>query len=149
MITKPQKIYDRVFRLVSIRPRSVKEIKSWLSRKKIGEKSGQEVIDRLIKLELLDDRKFAEWWVEQRTNFSPRGRKILHYELRVKGMSKDIIEEVLDKAGIDEEKIASDLLEKKSSRWKDLPADVARQKISEFLARKGFSWEVVKKVLKR
>src|SRR3989344_2397768 len=61
-----QKSFDKVLRFAMIRPRSLKEVKDYLKRKYINESIHQYIIKRLIKLELLDDLKFAKWWVEQR-----------------------------------------------------------------------------------
>ena len=143
-----QKTLDKLLRFATLRPRSEKEIKDWLIRKKVHESIHSELFNKLKRLDLLDDEKFADWWVEQRQEFSPRAKRILYYELRIKGIKKEIIEEVLDGLTLDEEKIAKGLLEKKMYRWKNLEKREQKQKMSEFLARKGFEWEIIKKVLK-
>ena len=54
-----------------------------------------QVIVKLTDLDLLNDLKFAQWWVEQRVNASPRGNRALSAELFQKGLSRDIINQVL------------------------------------------------------
>jgi regulatory protein len=98
-------------------------------------------------LGLIDDEKFAQWWVEQRSLFKPRGKRALEMELRMKGIKKEVIGQVLSDIEVDEEKVARELLNKKSYRWKNLPKREARAKMSAFLARKGFNWEAIEKVL--
>ena len=49
---------------------------------------------------------------------------------------------------MNEEKIAKELLEKKMYRWKNLPKREASLKMTQFLARKGFGWDVIKKVVR-
>jgi regulatory protein len=98
-------------------------------------------------LDLIDDEKFAKWWVEQRMSFRPKGKRILNYELGIKGIDRDIIEKVLSETQIDEAKTAKELLEKKLYRWKNLDRLKAQKKMSDFLARKGFEWEVIKNAI--
>ena len=142
-----QKTLDKLLRFATLRPRSEKEIKDWLKRKKIHESIHRELFNRLNRLELIDDKKFALWWISQRQEFKPKGKKVLNFELRMKGVDRKVIQEVLEELEIDEEKIATGLLEKKAYRFKGLPRMQARQKMSQFLARKGLEWEVIEKVV--
>jgi SOS response regulatory protein OraA/RecX len=68
-------------------------------------------------------------------------------ELRIKGIGKEIIDEVLGEEVVDEEKMARELIEKKAYKWKALEPRIARQKMSQYLAGKGFSWDVIQKVV--
>lgn len=143
-----QKTLDKLLRFATLRPRSGKEISLWLKRKKVHESLHEELFNRLKHLDLIDDEKFAKWWVEQRQSFRPKPKRIMNYELRMKGIKKEIIEKVLGEEEIDEEKMARELLEKKMYKWQGLPAGEARQKMLQYLAGKGFSWEIVEKVVK-
>ncbi len=141
-----QKTLDKLLRFVTLRPRSEKEINDWYRRHRVHKSLHRELFNRLKRLDLVDNEKFAQWWVEQRVQF--KSKRELKYELRSKGIDKNIIEDVLSEVKIDEEKIAKELLEKKKYRWEKLPRLEARKKMGEFLARKGFGWELVKKVVK-
>lgn len=143
-----QKTWEKLLKFASLRPRSEKEIKVWLKRKKIHESLHEDLFNRLKHLDLMDDKKFAEWWVEQRITFKPKGKRALTVELRQKGIKKEIIEKVLSDSPIDEEKMAKELLTKNSYKWEKLPSLKAKQKMSEFLLRKGFSWEIVKRMVR-
>ena len=68
-------------------------------------------------------------------------------ELQQKGIGKNTIEDVLGGVEIDEEKMAREVLTKKAYKWQSLPKEIAKQKISQYLAGKGFSWDVIEKVL--
>lgn len=139
--------YDKLLRFASLRPRSEKEVRDWLKRKKVHQSLHKELFNRLKHLELVDDEKFAKWWVEQRQAFRPKSLRIMNYELRIKGIKKDTIEKVLGETKIDEEKIAKELLEKKAYKWKGLAGREARKKKTQYLVGKGFSWEVIEKIL--
>lgn len=139
-----QKTYDKLVRFATLRPRSEKEVNDWLKKYKVHKSIHKGLFIRLKRLDLLDDKKFAQWWVEQRITFRPRGKRALSFELRQKGIDRDLINQILSEAEIDEQKIARQLLEKKKYKWERLGKLEARKKMSEFLARKGFNWTVIK-----
>jgi len=143
-----QKTSDKLLNFATLRPRSEKEIKGWLKRKKVHESLHKDLFNRLKRLELVNDREFAKWWVSQRQAFRPKSLRIMNYELRIKGVKKEIIEEVLSGIKIDEVKIAKKLLDKRAYKWRLLPKREAKLKMSQFLARKGFGWETIGKVIK-
>ncbi|KKR70194.1 MAG: Regulatory protein RecX [Candidatus Woesebacteria bacterium GW2011_GWA2_40_7b] len=143
-----QKTLDKLLRFAMVRPRSEKEVRDYFRRKKVHESMHGKLLEKLKHLELIDDEKFAKWWVEQRQNFKPKAVRVLRLELRQKGINKETVDEVLGETVIDEEKMARELLEKKAYKWKNLPVREARQKISQYLAGKGFGWEVIEKVVK-
>ncbi len=143
-----QKTLDKLLRFATLRPRSEKEIKDYFRRKKVHESLHPKLFDRLNRLELIDDEKFAKWWVDQRLAFKAKSLRALNYELRTKGIEKDIIQKVLGETKIDEEKIARELLEKKAYKWHALPRRQAGQKMLQYLAGKGFSWEIIEKAVK-
>jgi len=140
-----QKLLDRAYRLLSFRPRSEKEIKDYLRKKKTTPKLSSWVIKKLKKQGHLDDKEFAHWWVDQRSTFRPRGKFGLMMELRQKGIDKTIIEKTIDK--IDELSLATKLAQKKLRGYKNLSREEFYQKMTAFLSRRGFSWETIKSVI--
>lgn len=145
---KFQEIYDKILKFGSLRPRSEKEYRDWLKKHKVHESLHDELFNRLKRLDFLNDRKFATWWVDQRMQFKFKSKRELIRELRLKGISKDIIEGVLSEEQIDEVALANRLLEKKKYMWEKLDDFSAHKKMAEYLLRKGFSWDVIRKVIK-
>ncbi len=142
-----QKTFDKLLRFAMVRPRSEKEVHDYFRRKKVHESMHEELFEKLKHFELIDDEKFAKWWVDQRANFKPKPKRILIQELRIKGISKEIVDMVLNEEVVDEEKMAKALIERRAYKWKGLEPRVARQKMSQYLAGKGFSWDIVEKVV--
>lgn len=138
-----QKSFDKTLNFAIRRPRSEKEIKDYFRRKEIDKSLQQNIIDRLIKLELLDDTKFAKWWVEQRLEFKHKSKKDIIFELRQKGIDSDAIKKILDNSEIDELKIAKELINKKLYKWQKYDEKVRHQKITQYLAGKGFGWDII------
>lgn len=141
-----QKTLDKLLRFAMIRPRSEKEITDYFRRKKVHESMHGELLVKLKHFELLDDLKFAKWWVEQRGNFKPKPKRILKIELTQKGIVKEIIENVMEETEVNEEKMARELIKRKEYKWRGLESREAKQKMSQYLVGKGFTWETIEKI---
>jgi len=88
------------------------------------------VIDYFIELDMLNDQKFAAWWVEQRSSHRPKGNLALKSELIQKGVDQSNIDSVL--LSIDQERaLAKKLL--KLKKFTD------KQKAYQYLYSRGFS----------
>ena len=134
--------YQRAIKLITYRDRSVAEIRQSLHQKQIPEEIIENVINRLGENGLLDDKRFANLWIENRNEFRPRSHRMLAMELRKKGISEDIISQVLENTTADEE-LAHKAAQKQIRRYKTLEWQDFRRKLSSFLARRGFSYETV------
>lgn len=142
------KIKDKAISLISIRPRSKKELKDKLILKKYELNLIDKVIRQLEKDKLLDDKIFAKQWVYHRTEFSGLGKRRIELELFKKGVDQNIAKkEVLKIADTQQFDKAFDLASKKYPLLKDEDKYKKREKLSAFLARKGYSWDIIKKVL--
>ena len=143
-----EKIYARAVNFATIRPRSEKEIRDWFKRKKVPEEVIEVVFNRLKNLNLVDDLAFAKWWIDQRQTFRLKSKRFIQFELRKKGISSEIITELLSEWGSEnEENIALALATKRHKRLIHLPVDEQKKKLTQFLAARGFSWSEVKKVI--
>ncbi|OGM13917.1 hypothetical protein A3A76_05415 [Candidatus Woesebacteria bacterium RIFCSPLOWO2_01_FULL_39_23] len=145
-----QKTLDKLLKFATLRPRSEKEIRDWFRRKKVHESLTPKLFERLTRIDLVDDKKFAEWWVGQRLQFKFKSKRDLENELRMKGVNRDIVSQVISElvSQEDEVRMAKELLEKRKYRWERLPRLEAEKKMSEYLARKGFNWEIIRKLVK-
>jgi regulatory protein len=142
-----EKAYDRALNYLSYRPRSSAEVSRYLRGKEVPPKVSEEVLQRLSAAGLLDDLAFAQYWVENRETFKPRGRRLLRQELRQKGISDELISDVLDE--VDEEESAYQAALKQASRYASLDDGLFRQKMQSFLRRRGFDYDVIRETIKR
>lgn len=138
--------------LLEVRARAKREIEMRLSQKGYEESIISRVIEKLIRLGLLDDAQFAAQWVEAKTRVGgsrPVGRRRLSSELYAKGVAKDqIAEAVAAVTGADELVLARAAAAKKV---RSVPTDpealqAERRRLMGFLQRRGFGWETVKLV---
>jgi regulatory protein len=142
-----QKAYARALRFLSYRPRSEAEVRRYLQDKKAAPTIEAEVVERLTSSGLLDDQAFANYWVENRESFNPRGQHALIYELRQKGLSEETIALALE--DIDEEDSAYRALISRARRMPPLDRESFRKKLGSFLRRRGFSYEAISAALER
>ncbi len=138
--------------LLEVRGRAAREIETRLKQKGYEESVIASVIERLRRLELLDDALFARQWVEARSRAGgsrPLGRRRLSTELFQKGVAKDQVAEAVAAVSDDDERALAREAARKKVRH--IPADpdtlrAERQKLMGFLQRRGFGWETVKAV---
>lgn len=138
---------NRALRFLSFRPRSEKEIRDYLSKKKVSELVAQKILSKLKENKFLNDEEFAKWWVEQRTLVKPRAWRVIKIELKQKGIPKEIIEQLTQNTEFklqNDLEMAIKLAQKRLPRYKNLPNQEIYQKLSRYLASKGFDWETVK-----
>jgi regulatory protein len=147
-----EQLIASVYRFVSFRPRSEKEFREFLQKKLHASKTFADpsVIEKvmvwLADHDYLNDGKFAQWLYDQRTGSKPRGTKLIEQELRQKGIEKSVIDQVLGSAG-NQVDLARVALAKKIHTWQAYPSLVIRKKASDFLLRRGFSWDTVSAVV--
>jgi regulatory protein len=138
---------QKALHFISYRPRSSSEVRKNLEGKEIPSIIIEKVIKRLKENTLIDDNSFAKQWVENRNDFHPRSRLALRMELRVKGISEDIIENILK--NLDDDDLAYKAGINYSNRLKKLDYPIFRKKLSSHLARKGFSFSSITPVVEK
>ena len=149
------KLVDKALRFLSFRPRSEREVRDRL-RRKLGKKSQpsldkviDNVLNRLKHLDYINDEEFAKWWVGQRQTHSPRGSRLIRSELFQKGIAQEIIDKVLPEDEEGEVEQALKTAKKKLRSYQKLDPQEFKQKMGQYLARRGFGWEVVNETLAR
>ncbi|MCE5200125.1 MAG: regulatory protein RecX [Armatimonadota bacterium] len=141
-----RKARESALRLLSYRDRSVSEIRRRLIGSDFPEDVVEEVIDQLIRNELLDDEKFSQAWVKSRNASKPMGKTRLAWELRSKGVDAVKVEEALESIDeVTEFKLALSVAEKKIGKA-DRSDPGVKNRLGSFLQRRGFGWEVIGRV---
>ena len=98
----------------------------------------QIILNRLIEKGYINDTKFARYYVENRFVKKGISQKRLKTELMKKGISKEIIDEVLD-ARDDEEEILK-IIAKKRAKYDD-------DRLIQYLCRQGFSYQLAQSLV--
>jgi regulatory protein len=137
-----ERAYERALNYLSYRPRSEAEVRRNLRQKDVEDRVIDVVIGRLTRASLLDDGAFAQYWVDNRARFNPRGIRGLRYELRRKGVAHHIIDDTL--ATFDVQAAARKAVDAGARRLsREEPRDFCR-KLKAYMARRGFSYGLIK-----
>jgi regulatory protein len=141
------KAVESAVRFLGYRPRSIQEVCRNLKEKSIDEGVIDQAVERLSAMGYLDDEAFARFWVENRTMFKPLSPSALRYELRQKGISDAIMESVLSE--VDSSASAYKAAVGQARRFRGSDVKTFRAKMSSFLQRRGFSYDIIREVIER
>ncbi len=136
---------QRALRYLSYRPRSEKEVRQNLNKHDFSDTVVDEIIQRLKRNQLVDDTAFARMWVENRSEFRPRGAYALRMELRQKGLPDGEIDQAL--SDLNEEQLALKAARKQVRKYRGLEQQDFRNKMSGFLARRGFNYAIISSII--
>jgi len=164
-----EKLYQKSINYLSYRPRSEYEVRTYLYRKvrltknlsAIPKAEAKKMIEvtltRLKENKYLNDEDFTVWWIEQRRKGnSAKGAKVIEQELSAKGLDSELVNRLI-RESVDqnqEYELAEKLINKKFSLKTRSPrspkkemTEKIKQKMYQFLVRRGFAWEVAKSVV--
>lgn len=135
--------YNAAVRYSAQRMHSQREVEQYLKRKGVEPEASSQIIDRLIESGLINDLEFARMWVRDRVSLKLRSLRRLEQELQAKGVSRDVIDQVVgeqEEAG--QSAALGELIAKK--RRSGVEDD---QKLIQYLLRQGFSFSDIKQAL--
>jgi regulatory protein len=136
-------------KLLSARPYSEKRLREKLANKFSRDEISQ-AVRRLKSERLLDDVRYAEDFVRTRLVARPRSGFVLIRELMQRGIARSEAQDVVNRLVPEQshEELARELLSRKQTMYRGLDEPTRRRRLTAFLARRGFSYEVIQKVLK-
>lgn len=141
-----EKAFQSAVHLLSFRSRSENEIRLNLKKKEFSQFTIEATIKKLKGAGLVNDADFARQWVEARANLKPRSRWLMEYELRQKKVPDDQIHQAFEIIP-DDSTLALQAARKKMHQFSHLEKDVFRKKITSFLMRRGFQYDVIRQTL--
>ncbi len=141
-----RKAFNKCADFLSRRDHSVKELKEKLLRT-ADEASVDKVIARFTELGYLDDEKFAKNYAEHL--FKNKNYSVNHVkqELYKKGISRDIVAEIMDDTEIDAVENIVTIINKRY--YNKLNAENGKEKVIAALMRKGFAYSDIKSAFNR
>lgn len=120
------------------------ELRKKLAEQEFSPASVDYAIEFVKAYRYLDDEDYARRFVERNRN--KKSRKQMIFDLSQKGVSRELLELVFEDMEVDEEAQIVSLLEKKQYPIEGATRE-EKQKISMFLARKGFSYDAIQSAL--
>lgn len=151
METKP-KTYNRAkeycLYLLENSMKTEMEIRRKLKSKDYSEEIINKAIEFLKSYSFIDDKQYAIYYIKEKIEYE--SQKKIRYELMKRGINKDIIDEKLLSADEKAEYNSAYLCAQK--KYKNLTSrnyekEIIRKKLFDFLFRKGYNYELIKKVI--
>lgn len=132
-------------KFLKIRPRSELEIRQKLKYKKFSESEINKQISNLKKQDIINDKRFAQFWINYRTEYKIRGKKFIEFELKQKGIKKEIIDDLLQ--NYNEAESILEIAREKYQLLKNENPIKRKQKLFGYLLRRGFSYDIARNAI--
>lgn len=109
----------------------------------VAEAERQGVLDRLVTQRFIDDRRYAEAYVREKSTLAGWGARKISQQLRLKGVSKDIITEVLATLDSDDARTRlTDKLQRKLRTTKAATDYELRGKLLRYALSLGYEYDL-------
>jgi len=139
--SNPTDLRERALRILEVRDHSCEELRRKLLARGLGPEGLDGLLEDLVRLGYLDDRRFASQFVRERARRGI-GRLRVHRELEQRGIDPDLAREALDEQIPGEESESARALAERRAQAGRSPQSTAR-----FLAGRGFSASTIRHVL--
>jgi regulatory protein len=142
---------EAALRFLNFKPRTQGELDQKLTKLGFSQEVRKNTCAYLASLGLINDQRYAEEWILERSEKKKSSRKKILYELVSKGISREIAEERLNELyppDLEVEKAAW-VAQKFMRNNQDLSQEEMETKIKSLLFRKGFGADTIKKVCRQ
>lgn len=140
-----RRAFNKAIELISRREHSRKEIITKLTQRDYGEVAN-EIADELESLGYLNDERFAHMYAKELKQRKAMGKRRISQELYTKGISRDIIQNVLDEIEENPYEEIIEIISRKYYRY--LGDEKGRNRTVNGLVRLGYSYSDIKNALK-
>ncbi|MBK8249460.1 MAG: regulatory protein RecX [Gemmatimonadetes bacterium] len=143
------RVFDKAVALLALRARSARDLRTALRRRGAVATDANAVVEQLQELGLVNDAAFALAVAQGRAGSSGMSRRRVSQVLARKGIDSRLADEAAREVfdGVDETEAARVIAERRLRSLGRLDQAVRRRRLHAFLARRGFSSDVVRRVL--
>lgn len=140
--------FNRALGYLTYQMRSEDEVRKKLLAAEFGEAVIHEAIHKLTRLGFLNDTEYSKAFVDTKKNTMKKGPRAIQQELKRKGIDDDTREQALAHFDeVEQLKLATQLADKKLRQETKKTPMQQKQKIQEFLLRKGYSFAIIERVI--
>jgi len=142
-LSQDDKAYSQALRYVAMRQRTTWEMQSYMERKGAAADLVQQITTKLTDLGLLDDLKYAQSFARDRRMLRSSSRRKIIAELRKKRVADSAIQAAVGSEKNEERSALNDMITRKrrQTKYQD------DQKLMQYLARQGYSYDDIKHAL--
>lgn len=149
-LEEEKKVERSILQYLSYRPRTRLEVKRYLLNKGYHEDVIEKQINQFSEQGYINDREFAKQWIRERMQNKKKGIYLLKEELKQKGISQSLIDELISTVNPEEEWAACyQLALKRMERIKESDHKKAEYKLKQYLARRGFPLDLIHRVYRQ
>ncbi len=138
--------WEWALRILQTSPKSERDMYRKLERK-FEPDLAERVVKKLKDTDLLDDQRFAERLVGELVNSKTKSKKEILLKLRQKGIPNDLARGAVGKVESEEDAVMKLALGKSRKLSADIPWKERYEKVASYLARKGFGYSDIRKVV--
>lgn len=130
------------------RTRTAREVQRHLAGKEHSEPAVAAVLEDLKASGVVDDERYASWYVEARLGHRPTGKVRLVREMVERGVPRSMADAAVDQVLDPQQELvlARRATEKRLPSLRGLEPNKARRRLGSFLAGRGFPGEVVRQI---
>lgn len=141
-------------RFLSYRLRTVREVRDKLRENEFGDDVISKTTYDLEQTGLLNDKEFARTYIRDTLAIRPSGKYLLKRRLLLLGLDKSLVDEALDESLENESQeiaaleAARKFIKKANALQRRKDPLKIRNRLVNFLSRRGFTWDVITKTVK-
>jgi regulatory protein len=136
-------------RMLTLQPRTRKELADGLRRRGIPDEITDGVLDRFGDVGLVDDAAFAKAWVTSRHRGRGLARKALAHELHRRGVDHASVTAAVDQIDADDELAAArELVRRRLPAMQHLAPQARTRRLLGMLARRGYGAGVAMRAIR-
>ncbi len=137
-------------RLIGYRSRCEAEVRRKMDEKGYSPEIIDDTIEYLKANGFLNDEEFVRLYIESKLDIKKYGLNRIEYNLKGMGISRDVISKCISEyaADVDEYAMALPLAKKKLASIEKDDREAKYRKLSGFLGRKGYSFDVINRIMK-
>ena len=141
--------YQMALRYISRQDFTCRQVADYLKRKGFDVQTADMVVEKLLRLGLLNDAGYAKRYVQDRSRIKPQGRRRMAYALRQKGISQTHAEAALSQVTEAAELANAVFAAEKYVKTRSPEDPRLRSKLGQALARQGFGWDTIQRAVRQ
>ncbi len=141
------KAQDLALSYISGKMRTEKEVCGKLRLNGFDEDIVKKVLDFLKKYDYVNDYNYCLAFIRQSLKLNPMGYFAIRQKLKIAGVEDYNIEKAWNESNVDQLKYAEFITDKKL-KGKKIADEKEMRKLQDFLLRKGYSYDIIKDIIK-
>ncbi len=138
--------FQKALRFIAYKPRTKFEVCKKLTEAGFSEQVIEINLSKLVEKGYLNDKQYAGNWIENKSLYKPRSKKLVRFELQQKKIDQEIIEEVVNQMEPEDE-LALRAAQKFIRRIENMDEISFKRRFSGYLLRRGFSYSTTKPIV--